>query len=138
VGGQPGPHFFGPFLWHGQKRTPVWQDLPKAMMMQRKETIQIPDNHAKIFRMTEKKELTLLPSICKLAQLMARVCSKTGKKTSFGNTRSHSLRSTRRNWQVNMVKKRVFDPATGEFKTMKVAASYLRTLAKRIQQGKKV
>lgn len=69
---------------------------------------------------------------------MARICAKTGKKTAFGNTRSHSLRSTRRNWQVNMVKKRIFDPATGEFKTMRVAASYLRTLAKRIQQGKKV
>lgn len=69
---------------------------------------------------------------------MARVCAKTGKKTAFGNTRSHSLRATRRNWQVNMIKKRIFDPATGEYKTMRVAASYLRTLAKRMQQGKKV
>ena len=69
---------------------------------------------------------------------MARVCVKTGKKTSFGNTRSHSLRHTRRAWKVNMQKKRVFDPATGEFKTMKVSAAYLRTLSKRMQQGKKV
>ncbi len=69
---------------------------------------------------------------------MSRACAKTGKKTSFGNTRSHSLRSTRRNWKVNTVKKRIFDPATGEYKTMKVAASYLRTLAKRLQQGKAV
>lgn len=37
-----------------------------------------------------------------------------------------------------MQKKRVFDPATGEFKTMKVSAAYLRTLSKRMQQGKKV
>lgn len=87
---------------------------------------------------SQKKELTDLSMIGTLAQPMSRICSKTGKKTSFGNTRSHSLRSTRRNWQVNMVKKRIFDPATGEFKTMKVAASYLRTLAKRIQQGKPV
>lgn len=69
---------------------------------------------------------------------MTRVCAKTGKKTAFGNTRSHSMRHTRRNWKVNMVKKRIFDPVTGEFKTMKVAASYLRTMAKRMQQGKKV
>ncbi|HVW66937.1 MAG TPA: 50S ribosomal protein L28 [Candidatus Peribacteraceae bacterium] len=68
---------------------------------------------------------------------MARMCSKTGKKTSFGNTRSHSLRHTRRNWKANIQKKRVFDPATGEFKTMKVSTAYLRTLAKRLQQGKK-
>jgi len=69
---------------------------------------------------------------------MPRICAKTGKKTSFGNTRSHSLRSTRRNWKVNLIKKRIFDPETGEFKTMRVAASYLRTMAKRMQQGKKV
>lgn len=69
---------------------------------------------------------------------MSRVCAKTGKKTSFGNTRSHSLRSTRRNWKANLQKKRVFDPASGEYKTIKVSTAYLRTLAKRIQQGKKV
>lgn len=69
---------------------------------------------------------------------MPRICAKTGKKTVFGNTRSHSLRSTRRPWRVNLIKKRVFDPATGEYKTMKISASALRTLAKRMQAGKKV
>lgn len=69
---------------------------------------------------------------------MPRICAKTGKKTSFGNTRSHSLRSTRRSWKANLQKKRVFDPASGEYKTIKVSTAYLRTLAKRIQQGKKV
>ena len=67
---------------------------------------------------------------------MARICAKTGKKTTFGNTRSHSLRHTRRAWKVNLIKKRVFDPATGEYKTMKISASALRTLAKRMQAGK--
>lgn len=67
---------------------------------------------------------------------MARQCDKTGKKTSFGNTRSHSLRHTRRTWKPNLQKKRVFDPATGTYKTMRVATSYLRTLAKRMQAGK--
>lgn len=69
---------------------------------------------------------------------MPRICAKTGRKTAFGNTRSHSLRSTRRNWKANLQKKRVFDPQTGEYKTMMVSTAYLRTLAKRIQQGKKV
>ncbi len=69
---------------------------------------------------------------------MARTCVKTGKKTSFGNTRSHSLRHTRRAWKANIQKKRVLDPVTGTYKTMKVSTAYLRTLSKRMQQGKKV
>lgn len=69
---------------------------------------------------------------------MARICTKTGKKTSFGNTRSNSLRHTRRNWMANIQKKRVLDPATGTYKTMRVTTSYLRTLSKRLQQGKSV
>jgi large subunit ribosomal protein L28 len=68
---------------------------------------------------------------------MARRCVKTGKGTAFGNTRSHSLRSTRRSFKANVHKKRVLDPVTGEYKTMKVSTSYLRTLAKRMQKGLK-
>ncbi len=67
---------------------------------------------------------------------MSRICVKTGRKTGFGNTRSHSMRHTRRTWRVNMQKKRVFDPATGAYVTMKVSAAYLRTLAKRLAAGK--
>jgi large subunit ribosomal protein L28 len=66
---------------------------------------------------------------------MAR-CSKTGKGTGYGNTRSHSLRHTRRSWKVNVQKKRVYDPVTRTYKTLKVSTSYLRTLAKRMQQGR--
>jgi large subunit ribosomal protein L28 len=64
------------------------------------------------------------------------MCVKTGKKTGFGNTRSHSLRHTRRTWRVNIQKKRVFDPMTGTYKVMKVSTAYLRTLAKRLSEGK--
>lgn len=67
---------------------------------------------------------------------MSRVCVKTGKKTSFGNTRSHSLRHTRRPYKANLQTKRVLDPRTGEYKKMRVSTSYLRTLAKRMQMGK--
>lgn len=69
---------------------------------------------------------------------MARKCVKTGKKTSSGQNRSHSLRATKRTFKPNIQKKRVYDPNTGEYKTMKVSTSYLRTLAKRLQAGKKV
>lgn len=67
---------------------------------------------------------------------MSRTCVKTGRKTSFGNTRSHSLRHTRRTWRANIQKKRVFDPGTGSYQTMKVSAAFLRTLSKRLQEGK--
>jgi len=68
---------------------------------------------------------------------MARQCVKTGRKTGVGNTRSHSMRHTRRTFKANIQKKRVFDASTGKYVTMKVSAAYLRTLAKRLQQGKK-
>ena len=67
---------------------------------------------------------------------MPRICAKTGKKTAFGNTRSHSLRHTRRTFLANIQTKRVFDPRTGTYKRMKVSTSFLRTLAKRLQEGK--
>ncbi len=69
---------------------------------------------------------------------MARMCVKTGKKTGFGNTRSHSMRHTRRTFKANIQNKRVFDPKTGTYVRMKVSTSYLRTLAKRLQAGKSI
>ena len=33
---------------------------------------------------------------------MSRVCKITGKKVMSGNNRSHSLRATRRKWNVNL------------------------------------
>lgn len=38
---------------------------------------------------------------------MARVCELSGKGPLSGNKRSHSLRSTRRKWNVNLQKKTV-------------------------------
>jgi len=69
---------------------------------------------------------------------MARRCIKTGKQTSSGQNRSHSLRATKRTFRANIQKKRVWDPQTKKYKTIKVAASYLRTLAKKLQQGKTI
>jgi large subunit ribosomal protein L28 len=69
---------------------------------------------------------------------MARRCVKTGRQTEYGNTRSHSMRHTRRTFKANIQKKRVYDPVTGSYRTIKIAASYLRTLAKRLQAGRPV
>lgn len=67
---------------------------------------------------------------------MPRMCAMTGKKRSVGNRRSHSMRATKRSFRANIQKKRVYDPKTGTYRTMKVSTSYLRTLAKRLQAGR--
>jgi large subunit ribosomal protein L28 len=69
---------------------------------------------------------------------MARRCVKTGKQTGTGNNRSHSNRATKREFRVNIQKKRVWNPETKQYKTIKVSAAYLRTLAKKLQAGKTV
>ncbi|MGI8650538.1 MAG: 50S ribosomal protein L28 [Rubrobacter sp.] len=38
---------------------------------------------------------------------MAKICYSCGKKPSFGNARSHSLRATRRRWNPNLQKIRI-------------------------------
>ncbi len=62
----------------------------------------------------------------------------TGKQNSTGNKRSHSMRASRRVFKANIQKKRVFDPATGTYTTMKVSTAYLRTLSKRLREGRTV
>ena len=69
---------------------------------------------------------------------MPRRCAKTGKKPSSGHRRSKSLRATKRVFKPNLQKKRVYDPKTGSYKKIRVSAAYLRTLAKRLQEGKSV
>ncbi len=46
------------------------------------------------------------------------------------------MRHTRRTWKPNIQTKRVFNPVTGTYTRMKVSTSYLRTLAKRMKQGR--
>ena len=57
---------------------------------------------------------------------MSRVCAVSGKKALSGNRRSHSLRATRRKWNVNLQK--VHMVVAGKPVTMKVSARALRTL----------
>ena len=57
---------------------------------------------------------------------MSRVCEITGKKALSGNNRSHSLRATRRKWNVNL--QNVTMLVDGKPKKVRVSARALRTL----------
>lgn len=57
---------------------------------------------------------------------MSRVCAVSGKKALSGNQRSHSLRATRRKWNVNLQKVRIV--VDGKRQTVRVSARALKTL----------
>lgn len=57
-------------------------------------------------------------------------CALSGRKTSFGNTRSHARNKQRRTWKANVHRHRIFDPATGSMQTLFLSAKALRTLSK--------
>ncbi len=62
---------------------------------------------------------------------MSRVCEITWKRTWVGNTRSHSMRASRRKYYPNLFYKNIKDPETGLVYRIKVSASGLRTLKKK-------
>ncbi len=57
---------------------------------------------------------------------MSRVCEITGKKALSGNNRSHSLRATRRKWNVNLQKVTLM--VDGKPKKVRISARALKTL----------
>ena len=59
---------------------------------------------------------------------MARVCELSGRGPLSGNKRSHSLRSTRRKWNVNLQKKTIV--VNGKKVRVKVSTRALRSLNK--------
>lgn len=61
---------------------------------------------------------------------MAKVCQITGKRTRVGNNVSHANNKTKRKFYPNLQKKRFFIPSTGEWVTLKVSTSALRTINK--------
>ncbi|PID86322.1 50S ribosomal protein L28 [Candidatus Gracilibacteria bacterium] len=61
---------------------------------------------------------------------MSRVCEVTGKKTSVGNNRSHSLRATKRKFYPNLFYKNIKDKETGLVYRIRVSAKGLKTLRK--------
>lgn len=62
--------------------------------------------------------------------IMSKICDLTGKMTISGNNVSHSNRKTRRKFHPNLHTKRFFMPETGEWITLKVSTSALRTIDK--------
>lgn len=59
---------------------------------------------------------------------MARVCELSGRGPLSGNKRSHSLRATRRKWNVNLQKKTIV--VNGKKVRVKVSTRALRSLNK--------
>ncbi|MFT6000765.1 MAG: large subunit ribosomal protein L28 [Neolewinella sp.] len=61
---------------------------------------------------------------------MSKVCKLTGKKPISGNNVSHSNRKTKRRFVPNIQKKKFFVPETGEFVTLRISTSAMRTINK--------
>lgn len=57
---------------------------------------------------------------------MYKVCQITGKGPMAGNKRSHSMRATRRKWNVNLQKVKVI--VDGKPQTLRISARALKTL----------
>ena len=62
---------------------------------------------------------------------MSRVCDLTGKKAMVGNNVANSNKKTKRKFFPNLQRKRFFVPETGEWITLKVSTSALRTIDKK-------
>ena len=61
---------------------------------------------------------------------MSRVCELTGKRAMFGNKVSHALNRSKRRFNVNLLKKRLYIPEEDKWITLKVSASALKTINK--------
>ena len=61
---------------------------------------------------------------------MSKICDITGKKVLVGNNVSHSNRKTKRKFNPNLQTKKFFIPESGEWITLKVSTSALRTIDK--------
>ena len=62
---------------------------------------------------------------------MPRVCDLTGKKVMFGNNVSHSNHKTRRKFSPNLQRKKFFIAETGEWITLRVSTSAIKTINKK-------
>lgn len=58
--------------------------------------------------------------------VMSKVCQITGKGPLSGNKRSHSMRASRRKWNVNLQKVKVI--VDGKPQTLRISARALKTL----------
>ncbi len=61
---------------------------------------------------------------------MARVCDLTGKRAMVGNKVSFSNKKSKRRFNPNLQVKKFFIPEMGEWITLKVSTSAIRTINK--------
>lgn len=61
---------------------------------------------------------------------MARICDLTGKRAMVGNSVSFSNKKTKRRFYPNLQTKKFFVPELGEWITLKVSTSAIRTINK--------
>lgn len=61
---------------------------------------------------------------------MSKICDLTGKTSIGGNHVSFSNKKTKRRFNPNLQNKRFFIPETGQWITLKVSTSALRTINK--------
>ena len=61
---------------------------------------------------------------------MARICDLTGKKAMVGNSVSFSNKKTKRRFYPNLQVKKFLVPELGEWITLKVSTSAMRTINK--------
>ncbi|TAH19389.1 MAG: 50S ribosomal protein L28 [Cytophagales bacterium] len=62
---------------------------------------------------------------------MAKVCQITGKRVQVGNNVSHANNKTKRTFAPNLQTKRFFVPETGEWVTLKLSTSAIKTINKK-------
>ena len=62
---------------------------------------------------------------------MSRICQLTGKKAMGGNNVSFSNTKTRRQFKVNLKRKRFFIPETNEWITLRVSTSAIKNINKK-------
>ncbi len=68
---------------------------------------------------------------------MSRICEITGKGSMTGHKVSHSQVKTKRKFKLNLQKKNLINPATGEKMSVRLSSAALRTLKKWQREGKK-
>jgi len=61
---------------------------------------------------------------------MSKVCQITGKRPMSGNNVSHAKNRTRRRFEPNIRKKRIYVPSEDRFVTLKVSSKGLRIINK--------
>lgn len=59
---------------------------------------------------------------------MAKRCQISGKSAQSGNNVSHANNKTKKTWDVNLHKRRLFDSETGQWVTLRVSSRILRTI----------